>query len=140
MFAFNFVSHLSSTYSRALHVYLPTDSDLVGLVLIFGRHDDRVIFVSGIMTGGRKVIPISFLPPPLPCRDPLVSIDQPLYAMGLTNSSKVLIFVTGNANKLKEAKAILSAGNNPIEIESRSLDSKSYHTFEDLTHKKTRFL
>ncbi|KAJ7115560.1 inosine triphosphate pyrophosphatase-like protein [Mycena crocata] len=33
-----------------------------------------------------------------------------------------IIFVTGNANKLKEVKAILSAGGNPIEIESQSLD------------------
>ncbi|KAJ7058228.1 inosine triphosphate pyrophosphatase-like protein [Mycena amicta] len=35
-----------------------------------------------------------------------------------------LIFVTGNANKLKEVKAILLDGNKPIEIESRALDSK----------------
>ncbi|CAK5271835.1 unnamed protein product, partial [Mycena citricolor] len=33
-----------------------------------------------------------------------------------------LIFVTGNANKLKEVKAILSDGGNPIKIDSRSLD------------------
>ncbi|KAJ7878435.1 Ham1-like protein [Mycena leptocephala] len=33
-----------------------------------------------------------------------------------------LIFVTGNANKLKEVKAILSAGGKPIEIQSQSLD------------------
>ncbi|KAJ7739507.1 inosine triphosphate pyrophosphatase-like protein [Mycena metata] len=33
-----------------------------------------------------------------------------------------LIFVTGNANKLKEVKAILSAGGKPIEIASQSLD------------------
>ncbi|KAJ7026704.1 inosine triphosphate pyrophosphatase-like protein [Mycena alexandri] len=32
------------------------------------------------------------------------------------------VFVTGNANKLKEVKAILSAGGNPIEIASRALD------------------
>ncbi|KDQ64057.1 hypothetical protein JAAARDRAFT_27686 [Jaapia argillacea MUCL 33604] len=36
-------------------------------------------------------------------------------------SSKPLVFVTGNANKLKEVKAILSKGH-PIEIESRDLD------------------
>ncbi|KAF8172759.1 hypothetical protein K438DRAFT_2055400 [Mycena galopus ATCC 62051] len=35
------------------------------------------------------------------------------------------VFVTGNANKLKEVKAILSAGGRPIEIESHSLDSNS---------------
>nr|GAT48166.1 predicted protein [Mycena chlorophos] len=33
-----------------------------------------------------------------------------------------LIFVTGNANKLKEVKAILLDGRKPIDIESRSLD------------------
>ncbi|KAJ2917468.1 hypothetical protein MD484_g2903, partial [Candolleomyces efflorescens] len=36
--------------------------------------------------------------------------------------SKKLIFVTGNANKLKEVKAILSQGGNPIEIDSQALD------------------
>ncbi|GAW09246.1 Ham1-like protein [Lentinula edodes] len=33
-----------------------------------------------------------------------------------------LVFVTGNANKLKEVQAILSAGNQPVEIDSKSLD------------------
>ncbi|KAF8651097.1 hypothetical protein AX16_004897 [Volvariella volvacea WC 439] len=33
-----------------------------------------------------------------------------------------LVFVTGNANKLREVKAILESGDNPIEIESRDLD------------------
>ncbi|KAJ3747709.1 Ham1-like protein [Lentinula detonsa] len=33
-----------------------------------------------------------------------------------------LVFVTGNANKLKEVQAILSAGNQPVEINSKSLD------------------
>jgi inosine triphosphate pyrophosphatase len=38
---------------------------------------------------------------------------------------KILIaFVTGNANKLKEVKAILSQGGNPVEIDSQSLDSE----------------
>ncbi|CAA7259318.1 unnamed protein product [Cyclocybe aegerita] len=36
--------------------------------------------------------------------------------------SKPLVFVTGNANKLKEVKEILSQGGNPIEIESQNLD------------------
>ncbi|KAF8076895.1 inosine triphosphate pyrophosphatase-like protein [Lyophyllum atratum] len=36
--------------------------------------------------------------------------------------SKPLIFVTGNVNKLKEVKAILSEGGHPIEIDSQSLD------------------
>ncbi|KAF5388064.1 hypothetical protein D9615_000768 [Tricholomella constricta] len=40
--------------------------------------------------------------------------------------SKRLVFVTGNANKLKEVKEILSDGGHPIEIDSHSLDSK-YH-------------
>ncbi|RDB19868.1 Inosine triphosphate pyrophosphatase [Hypsizygus marmoreus] len=33
-----------------------------------------------------------------------------------------LVFVTGNANKLKEVKAILSEGGHPIEIDSQSLE------------------
>ncbi|KAF7373488.1 Inosine triphosphate pyrophosphatase [Mycena sanguinolenta] len=40
----------------------------------------------------------------------------------MAKSISNLIFVTGNANKLKEVKAILSSGGNPIEIESRALD------------------
>ncbi|KAG5636968.1 hypothetical protein H0H81_006272 [Sphagnurus paluster] len=36
--------------------------------------------------------------------------------------SKRLVFVTGNANKLKEVKEILSQGGHPIEIDSQSLD------------------
>ena len=36
----------------------------------------------------------------------------------------ILAFVTGNANKLKEVKAILSRGGDPIEIDSQSLDSE----------------
>jgi inosine triphosphate pyrophosphatase len=34
------------------------------------------------------------------------------------------VFVTGNANKLKEVKAILSQGGNPIEIDNQALDSQ----------------
>jgi hypothetical protein len=34
------------------------------------------------------------------------------------------VFVTGNPNKLKEVRAILSDGGHPIDIDSRSLDSK----------------
>ncbi|KIM36044.1 hypothetical protein M413DRAFT_449375 [Hebeloma cylindrosporum] len=37
-------------------------------------------------------------------------------------SQKRLIFVTGNANKLREVKEILSEGGNPVEIESQSLE------------------
>ncbi|KAK7462798.1 nucleoside triphosphate pyrophosphohydrolase ham1 [Stygiomarasmius scandens] len=33
-----------------------------------------------------------------------------------------IIFVTGNANKLKEVREILSEGNHPIDIDSKSLD------------------
>ncbi|THV04735.1 Maf/Ham1 [Dendrothele bispora CBS 962.96] len=32
------------------------------------------------------------------------------------------VFVTGNANKLKEVRAILSEGSHPIEVDSKSLD------------------
>jgi inosine triphosphate pyrophosphatase len=35
-----------------------------------------------------------------------------------------LVFVTGNANKLKEVQAILATGDRPVKIESRNLDSE----------------
>ncbi|KAG6872722.1 hypothetical protein C0995_007289 [Termitomyces sp. Mi166 len=38
------------------------------------------------------------------------------------------VFVTGNANKLKEVKAILSEGGHPIEIDSQNLDSSAVIT------------
>jgi len=34
------------------------------------------------------------------------------------------VFVTGNANKLKEVKHILSQGPAPIDLDSQELDSK----------------
>ncbi|EAU84251.2 inosine triphosphate pyrophosphatase [Coprinopsis cinerea okayama7 len=37
-------------------------------------------------------------------------------------ASKPLVFVTGNANKLKEVKYILFQGGNPIEIENQAVD------------------
>ncbi|KAH6914653.1 inosine triphosphate pyrophosphatase [Coprinopsis sp. MPI-PUGE-AT-0042] len=37
-------------------------------------------------------------------------------------SSKKLVFVTGNANKLKEVKYILSQGGSPIEIDNQAID------------------
>ncbi|TEB37125.1 inosine triphosphate pyrophosphatase [Coprinellus micaceus] len=37
-------------------------------------------------------------------------------------ASQNLVFVTGNANKLKEVKAILSQGGHPIEIDNQALD------------------
>ncbi|PPQ70378.1 hypothetical protein CVT26_013843 [Gymnopilus dilepis] len=37
-------------------------------------------------------------------------------------SQKALVFVTGNANKLREVKEILSSGGHPIEVESQSLE------------------
>jgi inosine/xanthosine triphosphate pyrophosphatase family protein len=43
---------------------------------------------------------------------------------GLSVFNFSAVFVTGNANKLKEVKAILSEGGKPIEIESQSLDGK----------------
>lgn len=36
------------------------------------------------------------------------------------------VFVTGNANKLKEVKAILAAGETKMEITSRAIDCKSW--------------
>lgn len=38
------------------------------------------------------------------------------------SSSKPIIFVTGNAGKLRESRAILAAGPHPIELEARNLD------------------
>ncbi|KAF5330556.1 hypothetical protein D9619_005317 [Psilocybe cf. subviscida] len=37
-------------------------------------------------------------------------------------SDKRLVFVTGNANKLREVKEILSSGGHPIEIDSQALE------------------
>ena len=47
------------------------------------------------------------------------------------------VFVTGNANKLREVKEILSQGHDPIDIESQNLDSaailgSSLYVFTDL--------
>ncbi|KAJ6524527.1 inosine triphosphate pyrophosphatase-like protein [Mycena capillaripes] len=42
--------------------------------------------------------------------------------MAKSKLGELNFFVTGDANKLKEVKAILSAGGKPIEIESQSLD------------------
>ncbi|TFK43965.1 inosine triphosphate pyrophosphatase-like protein [Crucibulum laeve] len=39
-----------------------------------------------------------------------------------SSSSKALVFVTGNANKLREVKEILSEGGHPIEVDSQSLE------------------
>jgi hypothetical protein len=41
------------------------------------------------------------------------------------------VFVTGNANKLKEVKAILAAGDSGIEITSKAVDGKSRHLKRD---------
>jgi inosine triphosphate pyrophosphatase len=37
------------------------------------------------------------------------------------------VFVTGNANKLKEVKAILAAGDSGIEVTSQAVDGQSVH-------------
>ena len=57
------------------------------------------------------------------------------------NADNEPVFVTGNANKLKEVKAILSQGGNPIEIDSQALDSQLFpiiprkrYSFERTTH------
>lgn len=42
-----------------------------------------------------------------------------------TSSSRSPVFVTGNANKLKEVKAILAAGESGIEVTSQAVDGKS---------------
>ncbi|TFK28956.1 inosine triphosphate pyrophosphatase [Coprinopsis marcescibilis] len=50
-----------------------------------------------------------------------------------------LVFVTGNANKLKEVKAILSAGGQPIEIDSQALDIPEIQgTTEEVAKDKCR--
>ena len=38
---------------------------------------------------------------------------------------RAIVFVTGNTNKLREVKEILSEGGNPIEISSQSLESET---------------
>jgi hypothetical protein len=43
------------------------------------------------------------------------------------------VFVTGNANKLKEVKAILAAGDSGIEVTSKAVDGKSAITGIELT-------
>lgn len=44
-----------------------------------------------------------------------------------------IVFVTGNANKLREVKAILSDdGGHPIDIDSQSLDSKCFFSYEGI--------
>lgn len=50
-----------------------------------------------------------------------VGYRQPIQLIRMT-PPKNLVFVTGNANKLREVKAILSEGGHPIEIDSQSLE------------------
>ncbi|TFK69405.1 Maf/Ham1 [Pluteus cervinus] len=53
--------------------------------------------------------------------------------------SKPLIFVTGNANKLREVKAILSQGAHPIDLESQDLDVPEIQgTTEEVAKAKCR--
>ncbi|TDL30060.1 Ham1-like protein [Rickenella mellea] len=53
-------------------------------------------------------------------------------------SKKPLVFVTGNANKLKEVRAILSLGT-PIEIESKDLDIPEVQgSTQDVAREKCR--
>lgn len=42
-----------------------------------------------------------------------------------TSADYIIVFVTGNANKLKEVKAILAAGDSGIEVTSKAVDGKS---------------
>jgi inosine triphosphate pyrophosphatase len=43
------------------------------------------------------------------------------------------VFVTGNANKLKEVKAILAVGGSGIEVTSQAVDGQSTHTYSART-------
>ncbi|KZT56916.1 Maf/Ham1 [Calocera cornea HHB12733] len=50
-----------------------------------------------------------------------------------------IVFVTGNKNKLKEVKAILSAGPTPIEVGSQALDIPEIQgTTQDVSREKCR--
>ncbi|KZO91574.1 Maf/Ham1 [Calocera viscosa TUFC12733] len=50
-----------------------------------------------------------------------------------------IVFVTGNKNKLKEVKAILSAGREPIEVDSRALDIPEIQgTTQEVSREKCR--
>jgi hypothetical protein len=49
------------------------------------------------------------------------------------SADQISVFVTGNANKLKEVKAILAAGDSGIEVTSKAVDGKSPITGLKLT-------
>jgi inosine/xanthosine triphosphate pyrophosphatase family protein len=42
-----------------------------------------------------------------------------------SSADQASVFVTGNANKLKEVKAILAAGDSGIEVTSKAVDGES---------------
>ena len=48
-----------------------------------------------------------------------------LYLKDRSSADQASVFVTGNANKLKEVKAILAAGDSGIEVTSKAVDGKS---------------
>jgi len=48
-------------------------------------------------------------------------------------SADELVFVTGNANKLKEVKAILAAGTSGIEVTSQAVDGESARSFSTVS-------
>jgi hypothetical protein len=47
-----------------------------------------------------------------------------LYLKDRSSADQASVFVTGNANKLKEVKAILAAGDSGIEVTSKAVDGK----------------
>jgi len=50
-----------------------------------------------------------------------------------------IVFVTGNANKLREVKAILAAGSSPIEVDSHALEIPEIQgTTQDVSREKCR--
>lgn len=56
-----------------------------------------------------------------------------------TMAPRTLNFITGNANKLAEVKAILAAANTPVELTSRSVDLPEIQgTIEEITKDKAR--
>jgi hypothetical protein len=68
--------------------------------------------------GDAKKTVLSFGVSPLDCRDAVLKAET-----FITLSQPV--FVTGNANKLKEVKAILAAGTSGIDVTNQGVDGES---------------
>lgn len=52
-------------------------------------------------------------------------VDKIIHRFFFDKNAFVSVFVTGNANKLIEVRAILSDGSTPVQLESQSLECKA---------------